>query len=160
MSQTEKNTMVTQKPEKVFINKKFYDRDFSNQDLTHADFRGCTLVSCNFDHSDLSYATFEGANCYRSSFNFSRLYHTSFKDAVTAEVSMDPREMFGLTLSVSCDAFDKLKIGKMWLAAWLFLPLLAQLPDGMDVKIRGVLVELIGEERLKGMERHFADRQL
>ena len=156
---TEKNGTMT-KQEKVFINRKFYDRDFSNQDLTHADFRGCTLVGCNFDSSDLSYATFEGANCYRSTFRQSRLYHANFKDAVLAETNLDPRDMFGMTISVSCDTFDKIKLGKVWLAAWLYLPMLADLPPGMKERIEGILNDLIGPERVKSLERHFSQRQI
>jgi hypothetical protein len=148
------------KQEKVFINRKFYDKDFSGQDLTHADFRGCTLVGCNFDNADLSYASFEGANCYRSTFRQSRLYHTNFKDAVLAETQMDPRDMFGMTISVSCDTFDKIKLGKIWLAAWLYLPMLADLPEGTKEKIENVLNDLIGPERVKSLERHFSQRQI
>ena len=157
--ETAKNGVVA-KQEKVYINRKFYDKDFSNQDLTHADFRGCTLVGCNFDSSDLSYATFEGANCYRSTFRQSKLYHTNFKDAVMAKTFMDPRDMFGMTISVSCDTFDKIKLGKIWLAAWLYLPMLADLPPETKEKIQSVLEDLIGAERVKGLERHFSQRQI
>lgn len=145
-------------PEKVFINRKFYDTDFSNRDLTHADFRGCTLVNCNFDNSNLSYATFEGANCYRSSFKQSNLYHTSFKDAVTAEVEMDPANAFGATLSLTCDSFEKVKIGKMWMAAWLYFPLIAEIPDNVRQTLTTMIKDLLGEEKFNVMERHFKSR--
>jgi len=150
---------------KVFMNRKYYDADFSDRDLTHADFRGATLVGCNFDNANLSYANFEGANCYRSSFRQSRLYRTSFKDAVIAETIMDPRDMFGMAITVSCDTWDRMKIGKMWFASWLFLASLGELPPGMngeDMKqeLFGVLNKLIGEERVKQLERHFAERQI
>ena len=150
---------------KVFINRKFYDADFSSRDLTHADFRGATLVGCNFDNSNLSYANFEGANCYRSTFRQARCYRTSFKDAVLAETILDPRDFFGATISVSCDTWDRMKIGKMWLASWLFLSTLGDLPQGsngedMKQEIYGVLNKLIGEERVKQLERHFANRQI
>lgn len=145
---------------KVFINRKFYDADFSSRDLTHADFRGSTVVNCNFDNADLSYANFEGANCYRSSFRQSKLYHTSFKDAVLAETKLDPRDMFGMTISVSCDTFDKIQLGPIWLAAWIFLPTLAELPVGMKEELQGVLTRMLGEERLKSLEKIFANRQI
>jgi uncharacterized protein YjbI with pentapeptide repeats len=145
---------------KLFMNRKFYDYDFSNRDLTHADFRGCTLVGCKFDSSDLSYAAFDGANCYRSSFLQARLYHTSFKDAVLAETKLDPRDMFGMTVSVSCDTFDKIELGQVWLAAWLYLPMLAVIPDRTREKLRDTLNDLLGEERVKQMERTFANRQI
>lgn len=148
------------KEEKVFINRKFYDHDFSDRDLTHADFRGSTLVNCNFNNADLSYANFEGANCYKSSFLQARLYHTSFKDAVLAQTKLDPRDMFGMTISVSCDTFDNIELGSIWLAAWLFLPTLGVCPPGIKEEIQGVLKRMLGEERLKQMERTFANRQI
>jgi pentapeptide repeat protein len=155
------NGKPTEKEGKVYINRKFYDVDFSNKDLTHADFRGSTLVNCNFDSADLSYANFEGANCYHSSFRQARLYHTSFKDVVLAYTKMDPRDMFGMTLSVSCDTFDQIELGPIWLAAWLFLPTLGVLPAGIKEDIHKVLEKLLGsEERVKQMERTFANRQI
>ena len=150
----------SEKKAKVYINRKFFDTDFSGQDLTHADFRGCTLVNCNFDNSNLRYATFEGANCMGSSFRQASLYHTNFKDAILQKAILDPRDAFGMTLSIACDTFDKAELGKIWLAGWLYLPLLAQLPEGTKEKLEAILVDLIGEERLKGLERHFADRTL
>lgn len=154
------NKKSFEKDGKVFINRKFYDADFSSRDLTHADFRGSTVVNCNFDNADLSYANFEGANCYRSSFRQTKCYHTSFKDAVMAETKMDPRDMFGMTISVSCDSFDRIELGPIWLAAWLFLPTLGVLPEGTKEEIQGVLTKMLGEERLKALERIFANRQI
>lgn len=155
-----KGVVMEGKPEKVFINRKFYDKDFSSQDLTHADFRGCTLVSCNFNHSDLSYATFEGANCYRSSFVQSRLYHANFKDAVTAEVIMDPRDFFGVTLSISCDTFDKMTLGGNYPLIWIYLLTLAKLPETLAEKLKKLLVEELGQGRYEALEKIFANRQI
>jgi len=153
-------TKIDQKDGKVWINRKFYDTDFSSRDLTHADFRGSTVVSCNFDNADLSYANFEGANCYRSSFRQSKLYHTSFKDAVLAETKMDPRDMFGMTVSVSCDTFDRIELGPIWLASWIFLPTLGELQPGLKDELQSVLKKMLGEERFKALERIFANRQI
>jgi uncharacterized protein YjbI with pentapeptide repeats len=155
------NGKIDQKEVKIFINRKFYDVDFSGKDLTHADFRGSTLVNCSFDNADLSYANFEGANCYRSTYRQARLYHTSFKDAVLAETNLDPRDMFGMTISVSCDTFDKMRLGPIWLAAWLFLPTLAVIPDEVRADLHKILEKVLGsEERVKQMERTFANRQI
>lgn len=156
------STAPLTKPERIqYLNKKFYDHDFSGQDLQHADFRGATLSKCNFDNANLSYATFDGANCYGSSFRQARLYHASFKDAVLAETKMDPRDMFAMSLTVSCDTFDRMELGDIWLASWLFLPTLAAIKPEIKKEIQGVLITLLGsEERLKAMEKIFANRQI
>src|SRR5690348_11235185 len=83
---------AVQRLRKAYTNQKFYDENFFGKDLSHADFRGCTLFNCNFDNSDLGYANFEGANCYKSTFVGSRLYHTNFRNAVLAGTVLKPRD--------------------------------------------------------------------
>ncbi len=141
---------------RLFANQKMYDRNFKGQDLTHADFRGCTLVGCNFDNADLSYATLEGANCYKSTFRQTRLYHANLKDAVLAETIMDPRDLFGVSVSITCDTFDRMQLGERWIAAWLYMLTLCQMVDGFRQKI----VELIGPKRVEALDRAFKERQL
>ena len=145
---------------KSFVNKRFYDQSFERQELVHADFRGATLANCNFDHADLSYASFEGANCYGSSFRQTRLYRTNFKDAVLAETIMDPRDMFGLTLTLTCDTFDRAKLSGIWPVAWLYMITLAEMPKELHEKVIALLVDHIGEERYKGLEKAFRERSI
>lgn len=145
---------------KVFINQRFYDQDFSDRDLTHADFRGCKLVNCNFDGANCSYANFESANCYGSSFKRTNLYHANFKDAVLAEADFDPRDLFGITVSMTCDTFDKLKMTKLHVAFWVFNLLLLDIEPEMKEQLKTLLISWVGEERLKGMVRAYGDRAI
>jgi uncharacterized protein YjbI with pentapeptide repeats len=144
---------------KVFTNQKYYDEDFSERDLTHADFRGTTLFNCKFDGSDLGYANFEGANCYRSSFKRARLYYTNFRNAVLAETVMEPRDFFAVAITLTCDTFDKMALSHQWKLAWLYQLLLTK-PDSLNEKVEKLLIEEIGEERFKSLQRVFRDRQI
>lgn len=141
---------------KVFTNQKFYGRSFADQDLSHADFRGATLCECDFSNSNLEYALFEGANCYRANFAQARLYHTNFKDAVLAQSRMDPRDAFGMTLSLTCDTFDRMELGERWLASWLYMATLALMPDELRKKVRAI----IGEPRMDALDRIFRERAI
>jgi hypothetical protein len=84
----------------------------------------------------------------------------NFKDTVLAESELDPRDFFSSTVTLSCDTFDRTKIGQIYAVAWLFLLTLADVDPIMKKKVLGVLNETIGEERVKQLERHFAERTL
>lgn len=150
----------SKRADKVWLNRKCYDTDFSNKDLTHADFRGSTLVNCNFDSSDLSYANFEGANCHGSTFRQSNLYHTSFKDADLTLCIIDPRNAYGATVSLTCGTFDRVTIGSNWMAAWLYYPLVATIPDDVRQDVKAMLLKMMTQEQLDGLDRHFKNRVL
>jgi uncharacterized protein YjbI with pentapeptide repeats len=150
---------VAKGTKKTFLNQKFYDEDFSDKDLTHADFRNCTLFNCNFDGSDLTYATFEGANCYKSSFRRTKLYYTNFRNAVLAGTIMHPRDFFGTAITMTCDTFDKMQLSHQYKLVWLYQLLLTE-SDSLNDKVKTLLIDEIGEDRFKSLERIFRDRQI
>lgn len=134
----------------------FYDQDFSNQDLSRADFRRATLFNCKFDSSDLSYANFGEANLYMSSFVGSKLYHTDFKDAVLAGCVLDPRDMMGMTITMDCNTFDKLRLSTKGAYSLLFLMCTMDLDPAMKKK----LADILGAERIQSYEKVFKVRVL
>lgn len=145
---------------KIYTGMHFTGHDFSDQDLQYADFQMTKLIGCNFDCANLSYANFEGANCYRSSFRQTSCYHTNFKDATLAETIFDPRDMFGMTVSLTCDIMDKTKLGAAPLAAFLCYPLQSDLGEKARNELEGVLTRLFGTERVKTLKKMFAARDL
>lgn len=150
-------------PDKSFANQKFYRRDFSGQDLSHADFRCATLCECKFVNADLSYANMEGANCYRADFTGAKLYRTNMRDAVLAQAIMKPKDFFGVTLTMVCEAFDGAKVNSIWWYSWLYLALAMDGPlDATDPKEQEVtrkkLIDTIGKERYEALCRLFGQR--
>jgi hypothetical protein len=84
----------------------------------------------------------------------------NFKDTVLAEAELDPRDFFAATITLSCDTFDRTKLGNIYAVAWLFLLTLSDIDPILKSKVLGVLNETIGVERVKQLERHFAERTL
>lgn len=150
----------TAKKEQSFRRMSFYDHDFSNQDLSEADFRGATLLKCNFDNCDLGYADFEGANLDGSTFRNARLYHTNFKDCCLARVVMDPRDMLGATVTLHCDTMDSMKLSKFFIAAWLQILMVADIGTEQREKVRELGESFIGKERMAGLARAFGARHI
>lgn len=146
---------IQMKPEsKSYMGRSFYDQDFSGQSFIRADCRRGTFFNCKFDGADLSYANFSEANLYCCSFNGAKLYHTNLTDAVLAGAKMDPRDMMGLKISLSCNTFDKVVISKRNVMQYLFLISLMS----MDEDIKKGILAIIGEERVKTFERVFRVR--
>jgi hypothetical protein len=140
---------------KLFYNKKFYNHSFKGQDLSHADFRSATLIGCDFTEADLSYANFEGANCRGANFTTTRLYRTNFKDAALADSIFEPKDAFGMTITLSCETFDGMKMSKLWYLVWLMLLLRSKPPEEeMELK----LINVIEPERYAGLRTLFDRR--
>lgn len=150
-------------PEKNFSNQKFYQRDFSNQDLSHANFMGATLAECKFVNSDLSYANMEATNCFRADFTGSKLYRTNFRDAVLAQAIFKPKDFFGCTITLVCEAFDGAQLGAIWWYSWLYLAMAMDGPiDGSEPKekVRERLVTAMGQEKYEALRKLFGARTI
>ena len=134
---------------------KLYRADFSNQDLSHADFRCASLIGCDFSNSDLSYANFEAANCREAKFFATKLYRTNFKDAALADSIFEPKDAFGMTITLSCETVDGLKIGKLWWFVWVMLALRMKVPEE-DLELK--IINAIGRDRYIGLRQLFERR--
>lgn len=141
-----------------FRNKSFYDADFSKRDLRKADFRGATLHNCNFDNSDLTYADFSGADCYKSTFRMTKLRCVNFANANLSACILDPRDLYGTTVTIHCGTFAGTRIGRMWVAAWLQFLLMADIDEEMKKKIKELAESQLGAERFKKMQEVFSCR--
>jgi uncharacterized protein YjbI with pentapeptide repeats len=140
---------------KNFYNQKFYRVDFSGQDLQRAIFSNASLIECDFSNADLSYATFEGANCRGANFTGTRLYRTNFKDAALAQSKFEPKDAFGMTITLSCETVDGMRIGKLWWFVWIMMCLRMDCPD-KDAELG--FINAIGAERYEGLARLFSRR--
>lgn len=147
-------TVVRRGPQK-FVGK-LNRHDFAGQSLSRSDFRGCSLTEANFTGADLSFANFEGANCWGAIFTDANLHRANFKDAILGNSKFDAADLFGVTLTISCDTFDCMKVGRFWWA-WLFLATMMKGPD--EIASDG-LIALIGPERYVRYSEHFQNREL
>lgn len=140
--------------------KKFYGKlnrhDFSGQQLARADFRGASLTEANFKGSDLSFANFEGANCWGADFTDANLHRANFKDAILANAQFRAADLFGITITLSCDTFDTLHVERFWWA-WIFVGTMMKGPDDVAADR---LIALMGKERYVRYAEHFKHRVL
>ncbi len=142
---------------KKFTNVRFYNKDFSGKDLSNADFRSATLLECNFKGADLTRANFEGANCWGSDFEDSIMYKTNFKDAVLATANFKPKKCFGITITMSCDAFERTKLSRSMMLYLLYFPTVTVLPD-KDVEAK--LINTIGQDTYIALTKVFKEQLL
>jgi Pentapeptide repeats (9 copies) len=150
-----KESRLKQVQDKRFANKKFFGHNFSGMDLTNADFRDTTLIECNFRDSDLSHAVFKGANCYGSDFTDTVMRWTTFERAVLAKTKFAPKQMFGITITLTCDSFDEMEISRTALLYWMFIPTLMKAPEK---EMADRVIAAIGEEAYKALSRVFKEQ--
>ncbi len=137
---------------------RFYSRDFSGQDLRKVSMRGSLFSSCNFDSADLSEADCTGSDFQGSSFDQTTCYRTNFKDATLAGTRFNPKDCFGMTLTLQCKTFQGMKVGALWFYAWLlFATMMHPFGDTSDMVDR--VVTAIGPERWVKLKALFGKRQ-
>lgn len=149
------DTKLIEVPDKRFVNKKFFGKDFSNMDLSNADFRNCTLCECNFENSDLTKADFKGANLWGANLKGTIMRMTSFEDAILSKSIFDPKLIFGVTITLTCNTFDKVKIGRTAWLYWLYMPLLMEAPDQ---EIADRLINALGRDTYVALSKVFKEQ--
>ena len=127
---------------KNFSGMKFIREDFSGLKLPKANFNMASCIECNFTNTDLKFSSFVGANCFGSNFTQTNLNRVNMTDCILENTIFDPRDAFGLTLTLRCETFTGTKIGKTWLHVWGFIPSLMDLPEVEEKKI----ITLLGTE--------------
>ena len=130
---------------KHFANKKLRGKVFTGRMLANADFRGAELIECIFDNCDLTGAKFHGANCYGASFKKAKCYKTNFTQAILTRADFDAADLRGITITMSCDTFDSVKLPKKWRGAFAFMLAITDLPVDDQKKLE----EFIGPEEFK-----------
>jgi len=148
-------TTIETPKKKSYYGAKLYKHDFSGQDLSYTDFRSASLIECNFNNADLSYANFEAANCRDAYFVGTKLYRTNFKDAALAGSRFEPKDAFGMTITLACETVDGMKIGKLWWFIWIMMALRMQLPEP---ELELGIINAIGKERYVGLRQLFERR--
>ena len=141
---------------KKSANRKFYREDFSGLNLSKSDFRSASIIECDFTGTDLRYANFENANCFGSNFESVDLYRANFKEASLADTLMNPRDAYGLTLTMTCATVHKMRVSERLFVYWLFMATLMKAPtEEWGQK----LVTMIGPELLDKLQKGFRERQ-
>lgn len=149
---------VMEQQEKKFSSQKFYRHDFSGQNLERADFRNASLIECNFTDAKLRQANFEGANCFGANFTNADCNRTNFKDAVLGNTLFYPKDMFGATLTMSCETFEGMKVKRLWWFCFLQFALMMVPEKDAEEKLRDRLIGMIGPKMYVALSKMFPQR--
>ena len=141
---------------------KFYGVDFSGKNLAKKKMRQSLFMSCKFDGADMTEADCEGSEFVGSTFRDTICYRTNFKDAKLAGTIFEPKDAFGMTITLQCQTFNNMKISALWFYAWLIFGSLMtplKLPAGGENLMDGIIAA-IGAERYVKLRSMFAKRDL
>lgn len=143
-----------------FQGQKFIKQSFKGRKLHYANFKLCTLQDCDFTDADLKYADFSDANCIYSNFTGASLYCANFSHACLENTIFKPREIFGITMTLTCASFQNMEIDENWLECWLMLAALMKLPDPKKVEKPWLdrLILLLGPDRYVKLKAVFNRR--
>lgn len=136
--------------------KRFYNTDFSGQDLSKLKLRNSLFYQCNFNEADLSDTDCEGSEFIGSTFKNTNCYRTNFRDAKLAASVFEPKDCFGMTLTLQCSTFRQMRTSPIWWHSWLFLATLMQ-PANLSTD---ELIGVIGAEQYVRLKHLFGQREL
>lgn len=140
---------------------KLYNVDFSNQDLSRLKIRQSLCYHCNFDNANLSEADCEATEFLGSTFRGTNCYRTNFKDAKLAATVFEPKDAFGITVTLQCKTFDQIKMSELWFYGWLIFATMMR-PGNIQTQeeLLNKLIAMIGAERYVKLKGLFSKREL
>jgi uncharacterized protein YjbI with pentapeptide repeats len=141
--------------------KKMYGIDFSGQDLSRLKMRQSLFHHCNFDNADMTETDCEGSEFFGSTFRETVMYRTNCRDAKLALTVFEPKDCFGITLTLQCKTFDKMKVSPMWWYVFLMFGAL-MLPGSVKdtEELQNRLIQCIGSERYVRLRALLAKREI
>lgn len=139
---------------------KYYNRNFSGCDLSSCKMNFSMFYQCVFDQADMSNANCEGSDFTGSSFRDTICYRTNFKDAKLATTIFEPKDCFGMTLTLQCKTFENIKVSQIWWLGFLFFATM-MIPAERPIKepFKDNLIAMIGPERWAKLRSLFGKRE-
>lgn len=142
--------------------RKFYSTDFSGQDLSHVRMRQSLFHRCNFDNANMTEADCEGSEFFGSTFRDTVCYRMNAKDAKLAATIFEPKDCFGMTVTLQCKTFDKMKVSTLWWLVWLMFA--STMRPGKTVaeeeEWQNKMIAMIGSERYIHLRSLMTKREL
>lgn len=133
-------------------NQKFFNKDFSKQDLRKVSMHHSEFVCCKFDDADMSnvdasYSKFVGGSMRRT-----KCTHTNFA-RTELNTFFEPSDCFGITLTLSCATFKGMTISRIWWYAWLYFACQMRPSGPEDYRLQ--VKDIIGKEKYARLESLF-----
>ena len=141
---------------------RFYNEDFSNQDLSKLKLRGSLFHRCWGPPANMTEADCEGSDFLGSSFDDTNCYRTNFRDAKLAGTIFKPKDCFGMTITLQCRTFKDMRISKMWWLVWLMFA--SMMKPGTSIReeeeLQNNLITAVGSEQYIRLRTLLAKREL
>jgi hypothetical protein len=137
------------------------DRDFAGQDLSGKNLSHSVFTKCSFDDANLTDAVCENSSFPGCTFRNTICYRTSFKNSKLTGVVFEPRDAYGMTISLSCDTFRGMRVSQLWYLAWLlFATQMEPAREPVKENLKDRVIAAIGAERYVKLARLFQRREL
>jgi uncharacterized protein YjbI with pentapeptide repeats len=133
----------------VFRDADLFQARFDGARLVRAVFAGCFAAEATFDRADCTKLRATGANFYRSSFRDADLTDSLFWDCVLAGADLREAKLHRITLTLDCNSFEELRLGRTASAKLAYLFGRARTPH------RQGWIDIIGDHDLVLLERLF-----
>lgn len=136
-------------------------RDFTGQNLRGRKLNHSKFIACNFDKADLTEANCEWCDFTGSTFRDTMCTRTNFKDARLVGTVFEPKDCYGMTITLQCQTFQGMKISQLHWYSWLILASMMT-PASGPVKgdLTDRLINAIGAERYVKMKNLFRNREI
>jgi hypothetical protein len=139
--------------------KRFNGRSFKGQKLAYRRMRGSVFLSCDFDDADLTKADCTNSDFTCSTFRNSVLYCCNFTNCRLAGTVFEPKDCFGMIVSLQCRTFDGMKVSPLWSFGWLAF-FLQMNHSGAAAAMPDEIIAAIGAEKYTKLMSMFSKRQL
>jgi uncharacterized protein YjbI with pentapeptide repeats len=133
----------------LFENADLYRSKFVGSNLAGARFCNCFAAEADFTRTGCRGMRAEKTNFYRAAFRGADLEQAVFQECVLAGADLRAANLRRLTLTLDCDAFEEVQLGRFAGAALAYLFGRAHSPQ------RQRWLEVAGEEDLSRVQRVF-----
>lgn len=142
--------------------RKFYSRDFTGAKLYKKRMRQSLFYRCIFDDADMTEADCEGSEFTGSTFRRTNCYRTNFKDAKLGATLFEPKDCFGMTVTLQCKTFEQMKVSPLWWNIWLMLATMMHpvQPLAPGPLMEEKLIAFIGAEKYVKLRSMLKGREL
>lgn len=137
------------------------EQDYHGRDFRGKNLSGSEFLRCNFDGADLTEVNCSNSSFVGSTFRDTICYRTNFMDANLGATIFEPKDCYGMTISLTCRTFTNMHIGQLWWFAWLIFATQMKPADGpVKEDIRSLLIGMIGAARYTKLKALFQGRDL
>ncbi len=142
-------------------NVKVTGRSFKGIDLKKRVLRNSVFENCDFDDVDMSEADCTGSSFINCTFRNTLMYRTNFKDVGFGSSIFEPKDAYGITITMECKTFQNMQVSHWWFFAFLmFATQMRPVREIGKEDLRNTLISCIGAIRYNKLCALFSRRDI